>query len=87
MMNYSKEDYERIGRAIVDRVEKSKHNGRAVQSVDLRQAVKFGANNAVTIGIGVKSHCPGCGLKVTQEAHGGILEIGFERDPLSLLKP
>jgi hypothetical protein len=84
-MNYTKEDYERIGRAIVERVGKSKHEPGTLEPVDFRKAVIFGPNNSTTINISIRSHCSGCGLRVTHAAEGGIYEIGFESDPLNLL--
>jgi hypothetical protein len=85
-MSYSNGDYEQIGRAIVERVERSKHDSYQPIPPDLRQMVKFGPGNSTTINISVKSHCPGCGLRVTQDTRDGILEVGFEADPLKLLK-
>ncbi len=88
-MERSKDEYEKIGRAIVERIDSRLRGENAPFTLD-----NTGFDNAgfvqrtprgeININISVDRYCPGCGLLARLYVEGEKLRVGYETDPLHL---
>jgi hypothetical protein len=83
-VNRSREDYEKIGRAVVDRLEQAIASGHRPLSVDSPDFVRRDARGGIHLNIAVDRYCPGCGLPARLDVQDGALRVTSEPDPLGI---
>lgn len=83
-MNRSREDYEKIGRAVVDRLEQASARGHHPLRVDNADFVRRDSRGGIHLNIAVDRYCLGCGLPARLDVQHGALRITSEADPLGI---
>ncbi len=84
LVNRSREEYEKIGRAVVDRLEQAIAGGQEPLSVDNADFVRRDSQGRINIHIAIDRYCPGCGLSARLEVQDGTLLVKSEPDLLHI---
>jgi hypothetical protein len=83
-VNRSSEEYEKIGRAVVDRLKRAIAGGQEPLSVDNADFVRRDSQGRINIHIAIDRYCPGCGLSARLEVQDGTLLVKSEPDLLHI---
>jgi hypothetical protein len=81
-VNRTREEYEKIGRAVVARLEQAIAGGYDPLTVDSPDFVRRDSGGRTSVHIAIDRYCPGCGLPARLEVQDGTLLVKSEPDPL-----